>query len=70
MSQSTKCPECSRPTHRQPDNAAYPFCSARCQRIDLGRWLGDEYVVSTDLSMFGTDREQLEAALRLFDDVQ
>ena len=20
-----------------------PFCSARCKRIDLGRWLGEKY---------------------------
>lgn len=22
-----------------------PFCSARCQQIDLGNWLGERYVV-------------------------
>jgi endogenous inhibitor of DNA gyrase (YacG/DUF329 family) len=21
----------------------FPFCSARCKLIDLGRWLGEEY---------------------------
>jgi len=21
----------------------YPFCSARCRKIDLGRWLGERY---------------------------
>jgi endogenous inhibitor of DNA gyrase (YacG/DUF329 family) len=24
---------------------AFPFCSARCRAIDLGRWFGDEYRV-------------------------
>jgi uncharacterized protein len=24
-------------------NATFPFCSARCRTIDLGRWLGEEY---------------------------
>ncbi len=24
---------------------AYPFCSARCRTIDLGRWLGENYRV-------------------------
>lgn len=29
--------------------AAYrPFCSTRCQQIDLGRWLSDSYVISSD----------------------
>lgn len=23
----------------------YPFCSARCQLVDLGKWLGEEYRV-------------------------
>ncbi len=23
----------------------YPFCSARCRKIDLGRWLSQEYRV-------------------------
>lgn len=26
-----------------------PFCSARCKTIDLGKWLGEEYVVSEPL---------------------
>jgi endogenous inhibitor of DNA gyrase (YacG/DUF329 family) len=39
-----------------------PFCSARCQRIDLGNWLGERYVVpgppsSTD----GTDEDESES---------
>ena len=42
-----KCPICSRPAvarHR-------PFCSRRCNQIDLGRWLKGSYaipVVETD----------------------
>ncbi len=23
-----------------------PFCSARCQKIDLGNWLGERYAVA------------------------
>jgi hypothetical protein len=26
-----------------------PFCSGRCQLIDLGKWLGEEYRVSEAL---------------------
>jgi endogenous inhibitor of DNA gyrase (YacG/DUF329 family) len=26
----------------------FPFCSDRCRLIDLGRWLGEEYVVQAD----------------------
>ena len=28
------------------DPIVYPFCSTRCRRIDLGRWLGGDYVIS------------------------
>jgi endogenous inhibitor of DNA gyrase (YacG/DUF329 family) len=25
----------------------FPFCSARCRLIDLGRWLGEDYRIAT-----------------------
>ncbi len=25
-----------------------PFCSARCQQVDLGHWLTETYVIQTD----------------------
>lgn len=31
-----------------PDN--FPFCSKRCKSIDLGKWLNEEYYISTPLS--------------------
>ena len=27
----------------------YPFCSARCKLIDLGRWFSEQYTIDTDL---------------------
>lgn len=27
----------------KPAADPFPFCSTRCQLVDLGRWLGDEY---------------------------
>ncbi|MEH3119327.1 MAG: DNA gyrase inhibitor YacG [Methylorubrum populi] len=35
------CPICGKPA--QPETK--PFCSARCADIDLGRWLGERYVI-------------------------
>ena len=35
------CPICGKP--RDPKHA--PFCSRRCQDIDLGRWLKGSYVI-------------------------
>jgi endogenous inhibitor of DNA gyrase (YacG/DUF329 family) len=26
----------------------YPFCSARCRKIDLGRWLDEKYAVPAE----------------------
>ena len=35
------CPICGKPAARPHA----PFCSARCKRVDLNRWLGEVYVV-------------------------
>ena len=35
------CPICGKP----PQPGLRPFCSKRCADIDLGRWLGERYVV-------------------------
>lgn len=37
------CPVCGKP----PDAKYRPFCSARCQAVDLNRWLGEVYRVET-----------------------
>jgi endogenous inhibitor of DNA gyrase (YacG/DUF329 family) len=26
----------------------YPFCSAKCRKIDLGRWLGEKYAIPAE----------------------
>jgi endogenous inhibitor of DNA gyrase (YacG/DUF329 family) len=38
------CPICGKP----PTLQNRPFCSARCARIDLGRWLKGDYRIATD----------------------
>ncbi len=35
------CPICRKPSSQQH----HPFCSARCQDIDLNRWLSGGYVI-------------------------
>lgn len=35
------CPECGKASHRE----AFPFCSPRCQSVDLNRWLSNAYVI-------------------------
>lgn len=36
-----QCPTCGQPVDPQAAKAV-PFCSVRCQQIDLGRWLDEE----------------------------
>ncbi|NIQ39036.1 MAG: DNA gyrase inhibitor YacG [Proteobacteria bacterium] len=38
------CPICKRETHWRR-NPTRPFCSERCKLIDLGSWIGGEYVI-------------------------
>ena len=44
------CPICRREVdYRSRDEVPrHPFCSQRCQQIDLGRWLNEEYRVTED----------------------
>jgi endogenous inhibitor of DNA gyrase (YacG/DUF329 family) len=39
-----RCPICDAPSKRR----FRPFCSRRCQDVDLGRWLRGSYRVPTD----------------------
>jgi uncharacterized protein len=42
-----KCPTCKKPV--KADGEDFPFCSQRCQLIDLGKWARGEYVISSPL---------------------
>jgi endogenous inhibitor of DNA gyrase (YacG/DUF329 family) len=35
----------------------YPFCSAKCRKIDLGRWLGEKYRVPAQDDKSSTERD-------------
>jgi endogenous inhibitor of DNA gyrase (YacG/DUF329 family) len=39
-----KCPTCGKPVEWK-DNSFRPFCSERCQLVDLGKWVEGEYRV-------------------------
>jgi endogenous inhibitor of DNA gyrase (YacG/DUF329 family) len=45
MSTAPRCPSCKKPVEPRARNPVYPFCSARCRAVDLGKWLGEEYRV-------------------------
>ncbi len=40
------CPICKVVTPRESED--FPFCSARCKTIDLGRWASDAYRIGED----------------------
>jgi len=41
------CPTCRAKVIKDPakPNKRLPFCSERCQMVDLGRWFGEDYRV-------------------------
>lgn len=47
---SVRCPICDRVMQGQPREwPQFPFCSARCRLIDLGRWLNESYHVPQEV---------------------
>jgi endogenous inhibitor of DNA gyrase (YacG/DUF329 family) len=53
-----RCPTCGRSTKNlSQDNERFlPFCSERCQLIDLGRWFNQEYRISVEVPADGVPR--------------
>ncbi len=37
------CPICKKPADMSKQNSFRPFCSERCQMIDLGTWISGDY---------------------------
>lgn len=52
------CPICGKPVAAEHQ----PFCSARCRRIDLDRWLGEIYRVPTEDGPDGPGRKSEDEA--------
>ena len=46
----TFCPNCKKLITAESDNKWLPFCSERCQLIDLGAWLNENHKISSDIS--------------------
>ena len=45
MTLKVKCPKCKKEVAWK-DNKWRPFCSERCQMIDLGTWANEDYRIS------------------------
>ena len=48
-----RCPICKEIV--KSGDPEFPFCSARCRTIDLGKWASGEYVIASPV----TDAEEL-----------
>ena len=50
------CPMCDQPFDMPaaPEDKYFPFCSRRCQLVDLGKWLDGDHRIST---RFGDEEE-------------
>ena len=56
-----RCPTCKL-EHKPVTLSLGPFCSSRCQLIDLGQWLNEEYRLPD--STTPVSEEELDAALQ------
>jgi uncharacterized protein len=41
----SRCPICKAEAEPRARNRTYPFCSPRCQLVDLSKWLEGDYRV-------------------------
>ncbi|MDH2926580.1 DNA gyrase inhibitor YacG [Lonepinella koalarum] len=54
---SVECPTCKKPVVWSPESAYRPFCSKRCQLIDLGEWAAEEKAIPCETADFAESSE-------------
>lgn len=47
---TVNCPICQKQVAWLPESCYRPFCSVRCQQIDLGAWADESYHLSSENS--------------------
>jgi endogenous inhibitor of DNA gyrase (YacG/DUF329 family) len=60
------CPVCRQPVASGNDD--FPFCSARCRTIDLGRWASGAYVIPTPIEDIEKEDEVTGPSKHPFED--
>lgn len=55
------CPQCSKPVAWGPESTFRPFCSKRCQLLDLGAWAEESHRISGESAMDEADLDTLLA---------
>lgn len=62
-----KCPICTKSVVWSPQSEYRPFCSKKCQLIDLGEWAGEDRKIAgkpaQDATPQAMDIEEIEAML-------
>jgi len=48
MNKSAKCPQCGTTFDMSAPSKCKPFCSERCQLIDLGAWADGSYSIPAE----------------------
>lgn len=63
MIQAATCPICNQPVTKADGSVsdALPFCSKRCQQVDLYRWFSDKYAIVENLGPERLAQELFEA---------
>jgi endogenous inhibitor of DNA gyrase (YacG/DUF329 family) len=56
------CAICGKPVAPPPANRSFPFCSPRCQLVDLSKWLGEDYRIAGPRAGDGAARDPAQAA--------
>ena len=46
------CPTCKKPAAKD-GNKWFPFCSERCQLVDLGKWFDEDYRIPAEPAQSG-----------------
>jgi len=61
MSKQVKCPTCGKPSSFSPENKFRPFCSERCQTLDLGAWAEEKFAIPSEDSEISTVNKNQES---------
>jgi len=62
MTLKVQCPTCDKAVIWQSENQYRPFCSKRCQLIDLGDWADENHKISQPMQKdVELDEEMLDA---------
>ena len=56
MRKTVKCPECGNDSEYSPKNEHRPFCSRRCQLLDLGAWASERNKIAGS-SLFDSEKD-------------